>query len=431
LSAIHSRFFTPITTIALTCLVIALVIAFLDVERIAKLASAFTVTMFILVNTSVIVLRETAVQWYNPPYRAPLYPWVQIFGIFSGLVLLFFLGLMAFLVVIIVALFGTFLFYIYGRTRAQRSGVLKLYGHRPALFLLYRRKHGVKGSRVGKWLPEQIQESNLDGSLSGDAKVVVPLLGKERSAEMLVEMGAALSNDQLLQVVHLTEVPDQIMLDAFLHDDPSITSLNRRISAMAEDRKMKLDFDAAVTHDLTKTIYKISDQTHCQWLVIGWEGREMGGLFVKNPVGWLLAHINSNFALFKDKGVRYIRKILVCSRPGRFDTRFIQAADQIAQFYGAKATLLRVLPLSATSAEIKTTELESERLVQITQTPFKIEVVKSTDALKAISDASTAFDLLITGTPREFGWLDVLRGKGRDRLTESAACSVLRLTIHK
>ena len=59
----------------------ALVVIYVDVIKIAKLASAFKITMFIAVNACVIVLRETGVQWYKPTYKSPLYPLTQIFGI--------------------------------------------------------------------------------------------------------------------------------------------------------------------------------------------------------------------------------------------------------------------------------------------------------------------------------------------------------------
>jgi len=90
LARVHQKYLTPINTILITCIVMALVILFLDVEKIAKLASAFKVSMFILVNLCVIILRETAVQWYKPSYKSPLYPYMQIFGIISGLILLFY-----------------------------------------------------------------------------------------------------------------------------------------------------------------------------------------------------------------------------------------------------------------------------------------------------------------------------------------------------
>ncbi|MEC7646332.1 MAG: APC family permease [Bacteroidota bacterium] len=94
LKKVHEKHLTPINTILLTCLFMSLIILFLDVEKIVKLASAFKVSMFIAVNICVIVLRETAVQWYKPTYKSPLYPYIQLFGIVSGLLLLFYLGWM-------------------------------------------------------------------------------------------------------------------------------------------------------------------------------------------------------------------------------------------------------------------------------------------------------------------------------------------------
>ena len=87
---VHSKYLTPVVAIVITCIAMALVILFLDVVKIAKLASAFKVMMFILVNLSVIILRETSAQWYRPTYHSPLYPYMQIFGIISGIILLHF-----------------------------------------------------------------------------------------------------------------------------------------------------------------------------------------------------------------------------------------------------------------------------------------------------------------------------------------------------
>jgi len=47
----------------------------------------------------------------------------------------------------------------------------------------------------------------------------------------------------------------------------------------------------------------------------------------------------------------------------------------------------------------------------------------------SISELSSEFDLLILGAPEQDSWISVLFGTGRDRFTESAACSVLRLTM--
>ena len=106
LSKINSKFLTPVSAILTTSIIIGFAILYLDVVKIAKLASAFKVLMFIFNELSVIVLRETNAQWYKPSFRSPLYPYVQIFGILSGIVLLTYLGIMPLLSVVGVFVLG-------------------------------------------------------------------------------------------------------------------------------------------------------------------------------------------------------------------------------------------------------------------------------------------------------------------------------------
>ena len=184
LERLHSKYLTPVISILITCITMAFVIVFLDIVKIAKLASAFKVMMFISVNFCVIILRETSAQWYNPSYKSPLYPFLQLFGIFSGFILLVFLGWMPFFAILVISALGVFLYFFIGKD-ATRTGVLRNYGHRPALFLFYK-KNRRKLKKEGRSLSK-----NLDGKLVSNAGVVVPLLGNENSAEMLAEMASA------------------------------------------------------------------------------------------------------------------------------------------------------------------------------------------------------------------------------------------------
>ena len=111
----------------------ALAVIFLDVMKIAKLASSFKILIFILVNLTVIVLRESRTQWYSPSFRAPLYPWLQIFGILVGLALLFMMGLNGTLALVAMVLLGTIAFFAYGRRHVERKGVFFTLGPRPGL----------------------------------------------------------------------------------------------------------------------------------------------------------------------------------------------------------------------------------------------------------------------------------------------------------
>tara|TARA_R110002050_G_scaffold43292_1_gene103856 strand:+ start:457 stop:2661 length:2205 start_codon:yes stop_codon:yes gene_type:complete len=425
MAKIHSKYLTPVVTIAMTCLAMALVILFLDVEKIAKLASAFMVMMFILVNACVIVLRETSAQWYAPPYKSPLYPFVQLFGIFSGVGLLILLGLGPLLAIIAILIIG-FLIYFYFGKNATRTGILRKYGHRPALYLFYRRKQ--KGQITYRNNQSGIMQ-NLDGKLASDAGVVVPLLGNEQSPEMLIEIAAAINKRDKIQAVNITEVPNQTFLDAMVEENPKIVSLERRISQLAITRNLKIDFEAAVTHEISDTIHELSDQTNCDWLVMGWNGRAHSGILVSNPIGWLLTHINSDFALFKDVGVRHIGKVLLALRPGRKDKNFIAVADRICAFYNASLTLLHVVPEHSSNDEIEDLQENSKKLLLKVPVTSTVLIQRSNDTIGAISKISASYDLLILGTPQKDNWLSILFGTGKDMYTEKSACSVLRLTM--
>ena len=311
-SKVHSRFLTPVNTIAATCIAIALVVLFLDVFEIAKLASAFKVTMFISVNLAVIVLRETAAQWYQPKYKSPFYPWVQIFGIVSGIFFLVFLGMIPLLAIFAIFVLGAGIYFVYGKS-VMRSGVLKNYAQRPASSLFAKKEESKKQKAINI----KKASSKLDPKIASSAGAIVPLLGNETSPEMLVEMAAAIQSKKQIQALNITEVPSQTDLDVFLEDSPTENSLKRRLSRISKSQKVLVDFEAVVTHELSDTINQLSSQSSCDWLVMGWDGRPTTGIFVTNPIGWLLANINSNLALYRDNGVRYVGKVLLALRPGK------------------------------------------------------------------------------------------------------------------
>jgi amino acid transporter len=423
MSKISQSLKTPVVTIAITCVGTLLVIVFLDVIKIAKLASAFKVMMFISVNLSVIILRETSAQWYDPKYKSPFYPWIQIFGIVTGFFLLFYLGLIPILAIAGIFVLGALIYITVGKD-VIRTGVLTKYGHKPALYLFYTKKE-----QPARLKNEKQNNENLDGSLASEAGVVVPLLGNEQSAEMLVEIGSAINKKKKLQTVNITEVPNQTFLDAFIKDDPKIMSLERRIAGLSKTKQIDVDFEAVVTHDLSNTIDQLSNQTNCDWLVMGWNGRAHNGILVSNPIGWLLTNIKSDFALFKDNGVRYISKVLLALRPGRKDKNFIDVAQRICSFYNAELTLLHVVPESTTTEEREKIKSKSIKLTSSIKTKSRVEILKSNDSIETISKESSGYDLLILGTPQKDNWISILFGTGKDKFTEKSACSVLRLTM--
>jgi amino acid transporter/mannitol/fructose-specific phosphotransferase system IIA component (Ntr-type) len=110
--------------IAVTVVMIILLIIFLDIARIAKLASAFQLLMFAFICLAVVVMRESQIEAYDPGYRSPFYPWMQIFGVFSPLWLIAEMGALPILFSLGLVTLGTVWYFAYAQNRVVRSGAI-------------------------------------------------------------------------------------------------------------------------------------------------------------------------------------------------------------------------------------------------------------------------------------------------------------------
>jgi amino acid transporter len=83
LARVNQRFKTPHISVFLTggFMIVALVL--LDIESLVKTASTMQIILFILVNASVIIMRESRIQSYRPRFKSPMYPYIHIFAIIA------------------------------------------------------------------------------------------------------------------------------------------------------------------------------------------------------------------------------------------------------------------------------------------------------------------------------------------------------------
>lgn len=118
------RFRTPTRSIVATAGLMILAIVLFDIEAIAKLASAFQLLLFSLLCLAVVIMRESDIEGYDPGYRSPLYPWMQIAGFIAPLWLIAELGKMAiaFTLGLIALTIGWY--FHYASKRVERSGAI-------------------------------------------------------------------------------------------------------------------------------------------------------------------------------------------------------------------------------------------------------------------------------------------------------------------
>lgn len=119
LEDVNARFETPHWPILITGIAMGLAIFFVPLKDVVKLASGFKIMIFIMINTCVIILRQTREEHaWNPSYKGPLYPYIQMWGIIAGFVLMWFIGEKAIIGGGAAIIAGTATYYLYGQKHA-------------------------------------------------------------------------------------------------------------------------------------------------------------------------------------------------------------------------------------------------------------------------------------------------------------------------
>jgi len=120
---INYRFKTPHLSIFVTGAVIIFAL-FFDITVLVKAASTVLILTYIFACLAVIVLRESRIQNYQPDFRSPLYPWVQIVGVIGFLVLLFKIGTTGLVTTAGLTLVGFAVYWFFGRRAAAQEYAL-------------------------------------------------------------------------------------------------------------------------------------------------------------------------------------------------------------------------------------------------------------------------------------------------------------------
>ena len=191
---------TPTLGIVVTVLLILLCVTLFDPTKIAKLASAFKLVMFALACLAVIVMRESGIESYDPGFRSPLYPGIQIVGILGSFWLIVNMGILPTLFTGGLITFGAMWFTYYARDRVSREG---------AIFHVFERLGRQKDDGLDRELREIMKERGpreadpFDALLTGAR--VLDLEGPIDFDDLAAAAGQRLAQDIPISASELTD----------------------------------------------------------------------------------------------------------------------------------------------------------------------------------------------------------------------------------
>jgi len=121
---IHPKFKTPVISILITSGFMITVILFLRIEDLVKTASTLMIILFMMVNISVIIMRESKIQNYRPKFKIPFYPFTPIIALLLYGFLLIEMGLIPILISMLFLFFGGIIYLGYSRKKVKRISAL-------------------------------------------------------------------------------------------------------------------------------------------------------------------------------------------------------------------------------------------------------------------------------------------------------------------
>ena len=198
------RFHTPTAAIVATGALMILAILTLDIAAIAKLASAFQLLLFAMLSLAVIIMRESRIAGYDPGFRSPFYPWMQIVGGLTPFWLIAEMGELAIVFSLGLIAVTTGWYFYYVRPRVERAG---------AIFHTFARWGEARYGGLDLELRGIVKEKGLREEDPFDEVVARASVIEMESVNLPAAIGLASA-----RLAKRTGVPVQVMLEGFLDE---------------------------------------------------------------------------------------------------------------------------------------------------------------------------------------------------------------------
>ena len=325
LSSVSERFGTPVTSITVTGAVLLVLIAFVPILDIAKLASAFQIMVFAMINVALVAFREGSLE-YEPEFVSPLYPWVQVFGAVSGLLLLTQMGTVALVGAAVITVASVAWYVVYVRPRVDREGAAS----------------DAIRRQVGR---ETLADIESAVSARPDTREVLVALTKnvdEDRERSLIALAADLDRDDDGRVVavRFEEVPDQAPLtEGVTVQSDADRSFETRVAALGEALDVAVEADEIVSHDTKHAVVNFATHRDVDTIVSEHEPLRLRSRLVGDPIDWVVRHAHCDVLLVDNLGYDRPREVVLSGDVGPYPPLAVDVAEAVARANDGRISL--------------------------------------------------------------------------------------------
>ena len=380
---INERTGTPIASIAITGTVMLALIAFVPLFELAKLASAFQALVFTLINVSVIAFRESNASWYQPSFRSPLYPWIQIFGIMGSLLLLTQLGAVPIIGSAAIVVGGVVWYRGFGRSRAS---------HESAALDAFRLR--ATGTLV--------ETTAVAIRSPGRNHIVIPVTAHTSNKRLhdLMRLAKAMrAEDGRITLARM----DRERHGALWWRRDTLPRPDDPFRLGAKDIADDLGLDIAVVRPRGSgsrhALIEYADR-HAVDLILGELASAGQRIRGTADLVWVQQNAQSDVMYLGNRDLGDLETITVLGAGSPFDVAKIDAATRLAHNENATIDLLHVLDEDATEAQNQVIADYHEQLIELSPAEMASVVDHSTNLIETIRRRARDSDLIVMGASK-------------------------------
>lgn len=394
LSRIGKTSGAPVAGITVTGIALILLVLFVPLIELAKLASAFQLLVFALVNLAVIALREGHLSWYKPEFRSPWYPIPQIFGIIASLALLTQMGIVPIVGATVFVIAGVGWYRAFGRSRAVKESAA-----RDAL---------------------RLRENTR---LVHDSRAAVATGGRQ-SIAVLIRRPTRLNRQETLfrLAVRLAAAPGGLIHVINFDAD------SERMIPTDDDLEWAESLGIAVTSEQ----YTDEDRRGMVHSYVEHEGVDLfiadlpqdlrATRHIIRDLHWLQEHLPCDTVFLRNRDVTNIDTIAVLGTGGPYDPVKMGIADHIARYENATVRFINLTPTDAPPGQAEAIHAYHEQLGGLLTVDWDDRVRPAEDLVETLTKLSRGSNLVILGAPsHRFHLVADLA----DRIAEAVDCPAL------